>query len=694
MAVTGARGDRDLPGALVAWLMRPTLTGERRADEAGMNAARWRRSAGVFLIYLAYAVVDMARLHDGPATMAYGFVILAVFICLYLSLLPQVLFGDQERHRLTVMLGMTACVVCYLPIAGGGGLVMTIYLAMTFVLLLRPIVSLPLVAACVVVETWLPEQVGWWQADGPQWSLSGPALLSAIAMYGVRAGARNQAELTRAHLQIERLAKEQERLRIARDLHDLLGHALTTITVKAELASKLASRDPGRAAAEMAEVAALGRQGLADVRATVAGYREVNLVTELAAARQVLAAAGISAELPATTEAVPGELRELFGWVLREGVTNAVRHSGAQHVRVRVDGHSIEISDDGSGPPSAPASSRPGSGLDGLRERVAAVGGQLEAVSAVSAESAVSVAVTSGPAAAGMRPVRRGFLLRAVIPAAVEPPAAVVPTTAFPAVPSPNTAASATAGSGAGVLGSARLGRCWLEHCGLEHCGLRYWPSGRDGDSTGRRIRGPVKMIKVLLADDQHLVRGALAALISLEDDLEVVGQVGRGDEVVSAVTRLHPDVVLMDVEMPGIDGLAAARAVRATAPDTQVLVVTTFGRTGYLRRAMEAGALGFVVKDAPAEALAEAIRRVARGERVVDPTLAAATLAGGASPLTGRERDVLVAARDGATVADIARRLFLSEGTVRNYLSAVIAKTGTRNRMEALRVAEDSGWL
>ncbi|MCK9896712.1 response regulator [Frankia sp. AgB32] len=201
-------------------------------------------------------------------------------------------------------------------------------------------------------------------------------------------------------------------------------------------------------------------------------------------------------------------------------------------------------------------------------------------------------------------------------------------------------------------------------------------------------------MITVLLADDQHLVRGALAALLSLEDDIEVVGQVGRGDEVVPQVAVLRPDVVLMDVEMPGIDGLAAAAAVRATAPATQVLVVTTFGRTGYLRRAMEAGALGFVVKDAPADALADAIRRVARGERVVDPTLAAATLAGGASPLTGRERDVLVAARDGATVADIAGRLFLSEGTVRNYLSAVIAKTGTRNRMEALRAAEDSGWL
>lgn len=191
-------------------------------------------------------------------------------------------------------------------------------------------------------------------------------------------------------------------------------------------------------------------------------------------------------------------------------------------------------------------------------------------------------------------------------------------------------------------------------------------------------------MIRVLLADNQHLVRGALAALLSLEDDIEVVSQVGA----------LRPDVVLMDVEMPGIDGLAAAAAVRTTAPATQVLIVTTFGRTGYLRRAMEAGALGFVVKDASAEALAAAIRRVARGERVVDPTLAAATLAGGASPLTGRERDVLVAVRDGATIADIAKRLFLSEGTVRNYLSSVIAKTGTRNRMEALRTAENAGWL
>jgi len=200
--------------------------------------------------------------------------------------------------------------------------------------------------------------------------------------------------------------------------------------------------------------------------------------------------------------------------------------------------------------------------------------------------------------------------------------------------------------------------------------------------------------IRVVLADDQRLVRGALAALLALEPDIEIVGETGRGDEVVDLVRRTAPDVVLLDIEMPGLDGLAAAAALASKAPGTRVLVLTTFGRPGYLRRAMEAGVLGFMVKDAPPEQLADAVRRVARGERVVDPTLAAETLARGISPLTGRERDVLVAARDGATVADVARRLFLSEGTVRNHLSAAIAKTSTRNRLEALRRAEDHGWL
>ncbi len=200
--------------------------------------------------------------------------------------------------------------------------------------------------------------------------------------------------------------------------------------------------------------------------------------------------------------------------------------------------------------------------------------------------------------------------------------------------------------------------------------------------------------VRLLLADDQTLVRSALAALLELEDDFEVVAQVGRGDEVVAAALAARADVALLDIEMPGVDGLAAAAALNHEMPSCRVIILTTFGRPGYLRRAMESGALGFVVKDAPAEQLADAVRRVAQGERVVDPALAAATLAGGTSPLTGRERDVLVAARDGSTVADIAGRLFLSEGTVRNYLSAAIAKTGVRNRVEATKVADERGWL
>ena len=201
-------------------------------------------------------------------------------------------------------------------------------------------------------------------------------------------------------------------------------------------------------------------------------------------------------------------------------------------------------------------------------------------------------------------------------------------------------------------------------------------------------------MIRLLLADDQTLIRTALAALLELEDDFEVVAQVGRGDLVVAAALAADPDVALLDIEMPGMDGLAAAAALRQEVPGCRMIILTAFGRPGYLRRAMEAGVSGFVVKDAPAEQLADAVRRVHAGHRVVDPALAAATLADGVSPLTGRERDVLVAARDGATVADIAGKLFLSEGTVRNYLSAAIAKIGVRNRVEAVRAADDRGWL
>jgi two-component system response regulator DesR len=201
-------------------------------------------------------------------------------------------------------------------------------------------------------------------------------------------------------------------------------------------------------------------------------------------------------------------------------------------------------------------------------------------------------------------------------------------------------------------------------------------------------------VIRLLLADDQALVRGALAALLNLESDLEVVAEVPRGDEVVPAALRARADVALLDVEMPGMDGITATGALRQQLPACRVLIVTTFGRPGYLRRAMEAGASGFVVKDTPARQLAEAVRRVHAGLRVLDPALAEESLVSGASPLTARETEVLRAARGGGTVGDVAAVLHLSEGTVRNHLSAAIGKTGARNRAEAVRLAEDRGWL
>lgn len=201
-------------------------------------------------------------------------------------------------------------------------------------------------------------------------------------------------------------------------------------------------------------------------------------------------------------------------------------------------------------------------------------------------------------------------------------------------------------------------------------------------------------MIRILLAEDQGMVRGALATLLGLEPDIEVVGQVASGARVVAEALRVEPDVALLDIEMPDMDGLTAAEELRAARPQCRVLILTTFGRPGYLRRAMDAGVSGFLVKDGPVEELAHAIRRVLAGERVIDPTLAVAALSTGNNPLSPRERDVLEAATDGSTATDIAARLHLSEGTVRNYLSSAIQKTGARNRLEAARVATDNGWL
>ena len=217
---------------------------------------------------------------------------------------------------------------------------------------------------------------------------------------------------------------------------------------------------------------------------------------------------------------------------------------------------------------------------------------------------------------------------------------------------------------------------------------------GRGPGSSGHGHGEGTRVIRLLLADDQTLIREALAALLSFEPDMEVVAQVGRGDEVVRAAREHDIDVALLDIEMPGMDGLAAAGRLHRARPGVKMVILTTFGRPGFLRRAMESGVSAFIVKDSPPDRLATAVRRALAGERVIDPDLAAAALAEGINPLTPRERDVLAASADGSVISEIAGKLFLSEGTVRNYLSACIQKTGARNRIEALHIAEERGWL
>ncbi len=201
-------------------------------------------------------------------------------------------------------------------------------------------------------------------------------------------------------------------------------------------------------------------------------------------------------------------------------------------------------------------------------------------------------------------------------------------------------------------------------------------------------------MIRVLIAEDKAMVRGALASLLALEGDIDVVAEVDRADAVLDAARSARPDIALLDIEMPGGDGLTAAEELHRELPDCRVLILTTFGRPGYLRRAMAGGASGFLLKDAPANELARAIRRALTGERIVDPGLAAAALSEGESPLTPREQEVLAAARQYATVAEIAGAIHLSPGTVRNYLSSAMQKLGARTRAEAVRLAEEKGWL
>jgi two-component system sensor histidine kinase DesK len=333
-------------------------------------------------------VVELWR-HDAIDQRIVGVGLLAAFVVLYLAVVPAIAFGSDRRRRAVTAITMTVVVVVYLIVCGTSGLVMVPYLAVALALLLDLLWAIRVIVLLSVATLLVPQHVAGWTAPGLQWELALPAVLASAVMVVLRINAGTHGELVVAEREIERLAAEQERLRIARDLHDLLGHALTTMTMKAELAARLIEREPARAAAEMVEVAALSRQSLADVRATVAGYREVSLATELATAREVLQAAGIEAELPASTEDVAGDLRELFGWALREGVTNAMRHSHARHLTVRLGPRSIEIVNDGATTePGANGSNGAGwdggevvggSGLAGLSERAAELGGRVQA---------------------------------------------------------------------------------------------------------------------------------------------------------------------------------------------------------------------------------------------------------------------------------------------------------------------------
>jgi two-component system sensor histidine kinase DesK len=376
---------------------------------------RWRLIAAIFLIYLGYALPELWSHHGWPLRVVGG-LLLAAFVGVYLGLLPVAAFGSRPEWGRPVIGAMVAIAVVYLLVIGGGGIVMATYLAIALVLVLPTRYSVPLVLAVSVAVVVLPQYVAAWDVVGLQFGVGVPTLLVAMAMYGMRNNVRSTTALYQARREVEHLAAEQERLRIARDLHDLLGHALTTVTVKAELAARLAPLDPDRAAREMTEVAELARQGLADVRATVSGYREVSLISELASAREVLTAAGMTAVFPAAVEDVPLAARELFGWAVREGITNAVRHSRADRVEVRLTPTSIEIIDDGRA--AAGAVPPAGNGLTGLGERVEAVGGRL----------------TSGPRPDG------GFALRVELPGDAAPPAAREPgtetTSADTAVPS------------------------------------------------------------------------------------------------------------------------------------------------------------------------------------------------------------------------------------------------------------------
>ncbi len=349
---------------------------ERAAAEkvlAGRNAPRWRLASALWLLFLADAVVQvLTRDQPGPLK-AVGLLGIATFCLGYVLVPPYLLEGRlPERGRPVFIASMFCLATALLPLTGQAGLSMYVFVAVVSITLLETRPALAVVAGLLVLAPALQLVVESW--PNTFW-IDLPIATASAAVFGIVGLIKRNFALAHAHEQLKEMALEQERARFARDLHDLLGHSLTVITVKSELARRVMDSDPQRAAAEVADIERLAREALADVRSTVAGYRGVTLAAEISSARSALDAAGVHADLPSAVDDVPGERRELFGWVLREGVTNVVRHSEASRVRVSVSARTVEIVDDG----TAASSGVDGSGLTGLRERLAEVGGRLDA---------------------------------------------------------------------------------------------------------------------------------------------------------------------------------------------------------------------------------------------------------------------------------------------------------------------------
>lgn len=355
---------------------------------------RWRRGGAIWLVYLLSPLGSAWTDHRLSASIA-GSLLLVAFVAAYIVLVPLVWNDRQRAVTPPLVVGtLLALGLAATAVIGASGLTTLIFVVAAALVLFTSRVAVPFAVVAAVATTVAPQFVKPWNVHGMYWSVGVAIALASLVIFSYTSLIRANLELACAREEVANLAAERERLRIARDLHDLLGHSLTTVTVKAALARRLVDVDPERAKTEMHEVEQLARESLADTRNAVAGYREVRLATELATAREVLTAAGIEADLPRVVDAVPAELGGLFGWAVREGITNVVRHSRAARVRVTVETRAIEIVDNGQGCAGGPV----GHGLAGLAERAAALGGS----------------VVSGPAEPDG--VSHGFRLRVEVP--------------------------------------------------------------------------------------------------------------------------------------------------------------------------------------------------------------------------------------------------------------------------------------